>query len=83
MDKKTATEFVERIEAHRAQEEAIWQEMRDRDDYAMHEDKTIKGIIDMRKTARDMTDEANADLGAFDWVENADGDLVPREEIEA
>lgn len=83
MDKKTATEFVDRIEAHRAQEGGIWQEMRDRADYQTHEDKTIKSIIDQRKAARDLLEEAEADLGAFDWVDDGDGNFVPREETEA
>ena len=83
MDKKTATEFVERIEAHREQEDAIWQEMRDRPDYEMHEDKTIKGILDARKKGRDLLEEAAADLGAFDWVDDGTGNFVPREEVEA
>jgi uncharacterized protein (UPF0335 family) len=81
MDKATATRFVERIEAHREQEQAIWQEMRDRPDYAMHEGKTIKSIIDQRKQARDLLEESEGDLDAFDWVENEDGDFVPREEL--
>jgi Zn-dependent M32 family carboxypeptidase len=80
MDKATATAFVERIEAHREREEAIWQEMRDRPDYEMHEDKMVKGIIDARKSARALVDEANSDLASFDWVEDSEGDLVPIED---
>lgn len=83
MDKATALSFVERIETHREAEEAIWQEMRDRPDYAMHEDKVVKSIIEQRKKARDLIEESEADLGSFDWVEDEDGDLVPREELPA
>lgn len=83
MDKAPAIGFVERIEAHREQEQAIWQEMRDHPDYEMHEDKTIKGILDARKKGREMMEEAEADLGAFDWVDDGTGNYVPREEVEA
>ena len=83
MDKATATSFVERIEKHREEEAAIWREMRDLPDYQMHEDKVIDGIIQARKKARDLMDEAESDLGSFDWVENEDGEFVPREEVEA
>jgi Zn-dependent M32 family carboxypeptidase len=83
MDKQTATTFVERIEAHRAQEAAIWQEMRQRDDYETHEDKSISAILDARKRARDLLEEAESDLAAFDWVDDGSGNFVPREELEA
>ena len=83
MDKATATNFVERIEKHREEEAAIWQEMRAHPDYGMHEDKVIEGIISARKKARDLLEEAESDLGSFDWVENEDGEFVPREEVEA
>jgi uncharacterized protein (UPF0335 family) len=83
MDKATATGFVERIEAHRAEEGAIWDEMRDHVNYEMHEDKSIKAIIEARKKARDLLSEADADLGAFDWVDDGTGNFVPREEVEA
>ena len=81
MDKQTATEFVTRIEAHREQEQAIWQEMRDRPGYAMHEDNVIVEILDARKTARDQLADAEANLGSFDWVDDGAGNLVPREEL--
>lgn len=81
MDKQTATGFVTRIEAHREQEDAIWQEMRQRDDYETHEDKVIASILEQRADARSLTDEAQSSLDAFDWVENENGDLVPREEV--
>jgi Zn-dependent M32 family carboxypeptidase len=83
MDKKTATEFVERIEAHRDQERAIWQEMREHPDYQMHEDKAIKGIIDAREKAHGLIEEADAGLGAFDWIDDGTGNFVPREEVDA
>lgn len=82
MDKKTATEFVQRIEAHRAQEQAIWDEMRARPDYEMHEDNSIRDILDSRQKARDLTEDAEASLGAFDWVDDGTGNFVPREELE-
>ena len=81
MNKQTATEFVERIEAHRDQESTIWQEMRARPDYELNEDKTLKGILDARKRARDLLDEAAGDLDAFDWVDDGAGNFVPREEL--
>jgi Zn-dependent M32 family carboxypeptidase len=80
MDKVTATEFVRRIEAHREQEEVIWQEMRSREDYEMHEDQTIASIISQRKAARELIAESEADLSAFDWVDDGSGNSVPREE---
>lgn len=83
MDKQTALSFVERIEAHREKETAIWQEMRQRADYEMHEDKSIVAIVDARKRARDLLEEAESDLGAFDWVDDGTGNFVPREEVEA
>lgn len=83
MDKATATSFVERIEAHREQEEAIWQEMRDRPDYEMHEDKTITDILEARAEARTLMDDANSNLDAFDWVDDGTGNFVPREELPA
>lgn len=83
MDKATATAFVERIEAHRAQEDSIWDEMRGREDYEMHEDKSIKAIIDARKNASALLDEAAGDLGAFDLVDDGAGNFVPREEVNA
>jgi hypothetical protein len=83
MDKQTALGFVERIEAHREKESAIWQEMRQRPDYGMHEDKSIIAIVDARKRARDLLEEAESDLGAFDWVDDGTGNFVPREEVEA
>jgi Zn-dependent M32 family carboxypeptidase len=81
MDKQTATDFVTRIEAHREQEQAIWQEMRNRPDYAMHEDKVVESIIDQRANARSLTDDAQSSLDSFDWIEDENGDLVPREEL--
>lgn len=66
MDTKTATKFVERIEAHRAGEDAIWQEMRDRDDYEMHEDKDIAEALRARKVARTKAEESEVILSAFD-----------------
>lgn len=81
MDKATATEFVERIEAHRAVEEDIWQEMRSRPDYQMHEDKVIASILHARKQARDLVEESEGDLASFDWIEDGEGNLVPREEV--
>ena len=66
MDTKTAAKFVDRIEAHRAEEDAIWQEMRDRDDYEMHQDKDVAAILRARKMARAQREEAEALLGAFD-----------------
>lgn len=80
MDKQTATDFVSRIEAHREQEQVIWQEMRDRPDYAMHEDKVVEAIIDQRANAKTLVGEAQSSLDSFDWVEDENGDLVPREE---
>lgn len=80
MDKRTAVDFVRRIEAHREQEQAIWQEMRDRDDYEMHEDKEITSILDERRRARELVESANASLSAFDWVDDGEGNLVPRED---
>jgi len=82
MDKHTATDFVNRIEAHREKEAAIWQEMRARPDYGMNEDKTIAAIIDARQKARDLLEEADGDLDAFDWVDDGTGNFVPREEVE-
>ena len=83
MDKVTALSFVERIETHREQETAIWQEMRQRDDYEMHEDKSIEGILDERERARELMESAQASLDAFDWVDDGTGNFVPREEIDA
>lgn len=83
MDKQTATDFLTRIEAHREKEAAIWQEMRQRDDYGMNEDKTIAAIIDARKRASDLLEEAESDLSAFDWVDDGTGNFVPREEVGA
>lgn len=80
MDKRTATDFVKRIEAHREQEQAIWQEMRRRPDYEMHEDKSIESILDERERGRELFQEANASLDAFDWVDDGEGNLVPRED---
>lgn len=81
MDKRTATDFVARIESHREAEAAIWDEMRSRPDYAMHEDKVIESILDQRANARSLTEEAQSSLDSFDWVEDENGDLVPREEM--
>jgi len=81
MDKAAATEFVSRIEEHREQEAAIWQEMRQRPDYQMNEDKTLAAILDARKRARDLLEEAESDLAAFDWVDDGTGNFVPREEV--
>lgn len=83
MDKQTAITFVERIEAHRRQEEAIWHEMRQRDDYGLHEDKSIESIIDERQRARELQKSAEGSLDAFDWVDDGTGNFVPREEVEA
>lgn len=83
MDKATATAFVERIEEHRAAEEEIWSEMRARPDYEDYEGRTIKGIIDMRSKGREALEEAAADLGAFDWIDDGTGNFVPREEVPA
>ena len=87
MDKATATEFVERIELRRREaqmmESAIWRQMRERDDYEMNEDRTIADILEARAKARAITEQADADLGSFDWVENEDGDFVPREGLPA
>lgn len=83
MDKSTATSFVNRIEQHRAQEEAIWDEMRERPDYEMHEDKAIKAILDARRKANEMLAEADTDLDAFAWVDDGTGNFVPREEVTA
>jgi uncharacterized protein (UPF0335 family) len=83
MDKLTATKFIERIERHRAEEDAIWAEMRDRPDYESNEDKTIKSILDARKKGRDLLEEADADLGTFDWVDDGTGNFVPREDVSA
>jgi Zn-dependent M32 family carboxypeptidase len=83
MDKLTATKFVERIEAHREKEASIWQEMRERDDYAMNEDKSIESIIDERQRARDLLESADASLDAFDWVDDGTGNFVPRDELES
>lgn len=68
MDKNTATDFVTRIEAHRETEAAIWQEMRERPDFGMNEDKTIAAILDARKRARDLMEEADSDLAAFEFA---------------
>lgn len=81
MDRKTATDFVDRIETHRREEQAIWDEMRSHPDYKTHEDKTIAGIIDARAKAHGLIEEANADLGAFDWVEDGQGNFVPHENV--
>lgn len=83
MDKKTATDFVERIEAHHRAEEAIWQEMLEHPDYEMHEDKIIRSVIKARAGAREQLDQAEADLGSFDWVDDGEGGLAPREEVAA
>lgn len=83
MNKDTATAFVKRIERHQADEAAIWREMREHPSYQMNEDKTIKGILEARRKARDLTEEAEADLDAFDWVDDGTGNFVPREEVEA
>jgi Zn-dependent M32 family carboxypeptidase len=83
MDKPTATRFVERIEAHREKETAIWQEMRERADYQMHEDKSIESILDERQSARELMESAESGLAAFDWVDDGTGNFVPREEVEA
>lgn len=83
MDKKTATDFVGRIEAHREKETGIWQEMRARPDYEMHEDKSIESILDERQRARELLESAEGSLGAFDWVDDGTGNFVPREEMEA
>jgi uncharacterized protein (UPF0335 family) len=81
MDKATATAFIELIERHRAEEAAIWDDMRNRDDYESNEDKTIKSILDARRKGREMLEEADADLGAFDWVDDGTGNYVPRAEL--
>jgi uncharacterized protein (UPF0335 family) len=81
MDKATATDFIERIERHRAEEAAIWDEMRAHPDYETNEDKTIKTILDNRRKGRELQEEAEADLGAFDWVDDGTGNYVPREEL--
>lgn len=83
MDKATATDFVARIEAHREQESAIWQEMRSVPSYEMNEDKVIADILDARKKAAGLMAEAQADLGAFDWVDDGSGNFVPRKEVSA
>lgn len=83
MDKKAAEEFIYRIERHRAQEQALWQEMRERPGYLDNEDKAIAAILDARQKARDLTEEADADLDAFDWVDDGTGNFVPREEVAA
>lgn len=83
MDKQTALSFVERIEAHREKESAIWQEMRSRDDYGMNEDKSIGSILDERARARELLESADSSLDAFDWVDDGTGNFVPREELEA
>lgn len=80
MDKATATAFVERIEKHRAAEEAIWQEMIEHPAYEMHEDKIVRSIIDARKKARALLNEAETDLGSFDWVSDEDGEVVERQD---
>jgi hypothetical protein len=82
VDKQTATAFVERIETHRGKEAAIWQEMRQRPDYAMHEDKSIESILEERKSAREFMESAQSSLDAFDWVDDGTGNFVPRDEIE-
>ena len=81
MDKQTAVSFVERIEAHREQEAAIWQEMRQRADYEMNEDKSIESILDERQRARELMESAETSLSAFDWVDDGTGNFVPREEL--
>lgn len=81
MDKPTATQFVSRIEAHREKEAAIWQEMRLRPDYEMHEDKSIESILEERQRARDLLESADASLDAFDWVDDGTGNFVPRSEL--
>jgi uncharacterized protein (UPF0335 family) len=78
MDKATAWDFVKRIEAHRKAEERIWQEMRNHGDYEPNEDVTIRDILDARKKGNALMAEADAQLDAFDWVEDANGDFVPR-----
>jgi hypothetical protein len=83
MDKQTATSFIDRIEAHRERESAIWDEMRQRPDYQMNEDKSIESILDERQRARDLLESAEASLGAFDWVDDGTGNFVPREEADA
>jgi Zn-dependent M32 family carboxypeptidase len=83
MDKQTALSFVERIEAHREKESAIWQEMRQRPDYGMNEDKSIESIIDERQRARELLESADTSLDVFDWVDDGTGNFVPREEVEA
>lgn len=81
MDKKTAVSFVERIEAHREEERAIWREMRDRPDYEMYEDNSIKDILEARAKAAALLEDALSGLDAFDWVDDGDGNFVPREEL--
>lgn len=80
MDKETALGFVERIEAHRSQEEAIWDEMRGHADYGQNEDRAIDEILDWRRQARQINDEAMSALAAFDWVDDGTGNFVPHEE---
>jgi Zn-dependent M32 family carboxypeptidase len=81
MDKRTAAKYVERIEDHRDRERAIWREMRERGDYQMHEDKSIEAILDARQRARDLMEEAESSLDAFDWVDDGTGNFVPRDEL--
>jgi hypothetical protein len=83
MDKQTATDFVNRLETHRANEKAIWNEMRSRPDYGMNEDKSIESVLDERQRARELQESADASLDAFDWVDDGTGNFVPREEVEA
>ena len=78
MDRETALEFVTRIENHRAEEDAIWDEMRAHKDYCRNEDQDIKEVIKQRKTIRALEDDVQSILDAFDLVETSDGDFVPR-----
>jgi hypothetical protein len=81
MNKQTAIAFITRIEAHRAQESAIWDEMRARPDYQMHEDKSIDSILEERQAARGLVESSDASIAAFDWVDDGTGNFVPREEL--
>lgn len=77
MNKLTALKYIDRIEAHRKAEEAIWDEMRAEPTYERNEDNTLKDIIDRRADAASTAAEADADLDAFNWVDDGSGNLVP------
>lgn len=85
LNSKTALSYIERIEKSRDEaakyESSILREVRAEPDYESNADKDLLEAVRLRAEARQILDDANAIIGAFDWVyDESTGENVPKED---